>query len=296
MQVLSEVAGAVGGGSAQAAVQGAPAQAVQVSAEKTRAGQADDHLGGRFDPGRAEDVMPPFAEAAVRSRGERSADSAQCRVLADLAPVEAVPVALGDLDELGQHFLGRLFRGFLRGLSREPRQQAHQPRHQRAFDLHHRGPPGCPDSRDQRGGERVRHRPDQVRGGDRDRNEDSVFRVFHIQRVFAQCGGFLLGPVGETGAHSAEFVGVVGEVGRYLAAHVGDHLFRQLAETGSGGRNLLRDLIPFGGQFARFVLVALRPGVTRDDVEHPVQAGVHHEAHCGAPPRSERVGERVFPE
>ncbi|MFD2473439.1 hypothetical protein [Amycolatopsis silviterrae] len=40
--------------------------------------------------------------------------------MADLFPVEAVAIALGDLDELGQHFLGRLFRGFLRGLSGDP--------------------------------------------------------------------------------------------------------------------------------------------------------------------------------
>ncbi|WP_370935822.1 hypothetical protein [Amycolatopsis sp. cg13] len=117
--------------------------------------------------------------------GERAADGAQSRVLTDLFPVEAVPVALRDLDELRQHLLGRLFGGFLRGLSRDARKQAHQPRHQRAFDLHYRGPAGCPDSRDQRGGERVRHRPDQVRGGYRDRNQDAVFGVFYVQGVFA---------------------------------------------------------------------------------------------------------------
>ncbi|MET9259941.1 hypothetical protein [Amycolatopsis sp. NPDC004079] len=281
MQVLPGVVGAVGGGAAEPAVEGSPAQAVQVSAEESGAGQADYHLGGRFYACCAEDVVAPLAEAAVRARGERASDGSQGCVLADLFPVEAIPVALRDLDELGQHLLGRFFRGFLRGLSRDPRQQAHQPRHQGAFDLHHRGPAGCPDSWDQRCGERVGHRPDQVRGGDRDRNENAVFGVFDVQGVFAQSGGLLLGSVGETGAHGAEFVGVVGEVGRHVSADVGDDLFRQLAETGSRGGDLLRDLVPFGGQFARFVLVALRPGVTRDDVEHPVQAGVHHEAHRG---------------
>ncbi|MGW4399578.1 hypothetical protein ACWEHA_30175 [Amycolatopsis nivea] len=120
MQVLSGVMGAVGSGAAEAAVQGAPAQAVQVSAEQTRAGQADYDLGGRFHACRAEDVVAPLAQAAVRPRGERAADRAQSSVLADLLPVEAVPVALRDLDELGQHLLGRFFGGFLRGLSRDP--------------------------------------------------------------------------------------------------------------------------------------------------------------------------------
>ncbi|WUH87170.1 hypothetical protein OG494_17210 [Amycolatopsis sp. NBC_00438] len=272
---------------AQASVQRSPAQAVQIAAEGRGSGEADHHLRRRLDARFAPDVLRELraelavdlAETVARHVRERAADRAQGRRLADGLPVESVAIALRYLDELRQHVFRDLFGRLLRGLPRDPGQQARQALHERALHRYHRGPAGGHDLRDQRCGERVCQRPQHFRGRHGDRDQHAVLGVLDVQRLLPQRRRLRPSTLDVVRAQRAQIAREVRKIVLDVATDVRRHVLRQLVETLARRRDVARDLVPLRGQLAELVLVALRPGVTRDDVEDPVQAGIHHQAH-----------------
>ncbi|MFJ1767316.1 hypothetical protein ACIOD2_43770 [Amycolatopsis sp. NPDC088138] len=179
---------------AEASVQGSPAQAVQVAAEGCGSGQAYHDLRRGFVSRLAPDVLRELrAELAVdlpetvaRHVRERATDRAQGRRLADGLPVEAVAVALGDLDELRQHVFRHLFGRFLRRLASDTGQQARQTLDERPLHGHHRRATGRHDLRDQRRRERVCQCPQHFRGRHGNRDQHAVLGVLDVQRLLPQ--------------------------------------------------------------------------------------------------------------
>ncbi|WUL55405.1 hypothetical protein OHS58_18695 [Amycolatopsis sp. NBC_00348] len=188
-------------------------------------------------------------------------------------------VALRDLDELRQHVFRDLFGRLLRRLAGDAGQQARQTPDERALHRHHRGPAGRHDLRDQRCRERVRQRPQHFRGRHGDRDQHAVLGVLDVQRLLSQRRRLRSRALDVVRAQRAQVAREVREVLLDVATDVRRHVLRQLVETLARRRDVARDLVPLRGQLAQLVLVALRPGVTRDDVEDPVQAGIHHQAH-----------------
>jgi hypothetical protein len=291
--------GTVRRGSTQAAVERRPAHAAGVPAERDRADPAHDDLGGRLDPAFAQggvaDVLAVLLvvllERAAQAVRERTAHTTEDTGLHDRLGVEAVPVSLDDLDELGEHVLEDLFGRFLSHFRDELREMLQED----VFDLLDGEPAKPDDLGNELDGERIGQRPDDVGGRHRHRDEHRVLGVLDAQRLITQGFGLRLGFLDEIALKARELRGVVLEVFLNRAANVVDDLPAQFVETLARRLDLLGDGVPLVRQRPKAVLVALRPRVARDDVEDPVEARIDVDTHRAPRSRASVGRERFIP-
>ncbi|WP_297542757.1 hypothetical protein [Amycolatopsis sp.] len=287
VELLAEMVTAVGRGTAQPAVEGRPAHAARITAEGNRADPTDDDLGGGFDTALPDRTVTDFrpvllvddADAVPEAVRERAAHPAEDPGLHDRLGVEALPVSLDDLDELREH----VFEDFLGCFLGHFGDQFGGVLEEGVLDLLDREPAEAEDFGDKFDGERIGDRPQHVEGGDDHGDDHRILAVLNVQGLVTQSLRLRGRLLREIPFESRELRRELGEVLADCAADVTDDLPCQIVEALARILDPLRDFVPFGGQRTELVLVALRPGVARDDVEEPVKTRIDLKTHRVTP-------------